>query len=246
MSETLSPLVLSAKAFLDRIKFSRIMRQLGHKPTAFLDVGCGDGRYLHQFADAGISKGRIYGIELMSPSIGKLRAAGFQVFAQRVEECDAIPTDSIDLITMFHVIEHVENPVNVLKRLASWLSPNGILALETPNTESIDRRMFCRWWGGYHIPRHWTLFNQKSMTRFLHESGLQLLDIRFQTGHSFWMYSLHHLLKYNRVMPLPRLAGFFDPMRSRVALSMFTAIDLVRSMFGAKTSAMLVLAKKAN
>ena len=56
MSETLSPFVLRGKAFLDRMKFRSILRRLDRTPQSFLDVGCGDGRYMQQFAEMGIAK----------------------------------------------------------------------------------------------------------------------------------------------------------------------------------------------
>jgi SAM-dependent methyltransferase len=243
MSETLSPLVLRGKAFLDRLKFSGILRSLGRKPSSFLDVGCGDGHYLEMMAGDGVPKERIYGIELgASPA---LKAKGFQVFDQRVEDCTAIPPASLDLVSMFHVIEHLPDPVLTLARIRDWLAPRGLLALETPNLDSWDARLFCaRWWGGYHFPRHWVLFDSQSIRVALEKAGLDVIGIRYQTGHSFWLYSFHHLLRYNRTWPMPRLAALFDPLRSKSMLILFTGFDTLRRMLGFKTSAMLVLARR--
>jgi 2-polyprenyl-3-methyl-5-hydroxy-6-metoxy-1,4-benzoquinol methylase len=246
ISDKLSPIILKGKMLLDRMKFSSILNVLGRAPKSFLDVGCGDGRYLYWFEQNGVPKEQIFGIELVSPAVSKLRAAGFQVFAERVEDCKEIPSNSVDLITMFHVIEHVEDPVAVLAQLTKWLTPGGVLALETPNIDSMDLRVFRRtWWGGYHIPRHWTLFNETSLKRALRQVGLEPVQVRYQTGHSFWLYSFHHLLKFNKRWPVPRFAQMFDPMRSRVALVLFTAFDIVRRTLGARTSAILILARKA-
>ena len=245
MSEKLSPFILKGKAFLDRMKLAGIIRRMQKKPQSYLDVGCGDGRYLYQFANSGMDKSKIFGIDLPSAALPKLRTAGFQIWEGRVENCDTIAPGSIDLITMFHVIEHVEDPVAVLRKLSEWLAPGGVLALETPNTSSIDRRLFASgWWGGFHIPRHWTLFNPKSITLALEKVGLKPLGIVYQTGHSFWLNSFHHSLRYNSKMPMPRLAKWFDPLKSRVILIAVTGFDIVRGKLGAKTSAMLALGEK--
>ena len=62
-------------------------------------------------------------------------------------------------MTMFHVIEHVADPPRVAERVARWLAPGGVFAVETPNLESLDARLFReRYWGGYHFPRHWHLY----------------------------------------------------------------------------------------
>lgn len=246
MSEKLSPFILKGKAFLDRLKLNTILKRMSKKPKSYLDVGCGDGRYLAQFAENGMAKDNIFGIDLPSSAIPKLRKAGFQIWEGRVEDCVSIAPGSIDLITMFHVIEHVEDPIAVLRKLTEWLSPGGVLALETPNTSSMDRRLFSSgWWGGFHIPRHWTIFNAKSITRALEKVKLEPLGIVYQTGHSFWLNSFHHSLRYNKILSLPRLARWFDPLQSRVILIAATGFDIFRKTFGARTSAMLVLAKKS-
>jgi SAM-dependent methyltransferase len=246
MSERLSPLVKRGKDWLDRKKFGSIIAFLGRRPSSFLDIGCGDGRYLRMMAADGVMKGRVLGLDLPSPSVDLLRAEGFTVHEGRVEDCRGIAPRSLDLITMFHVIEHVEDPVAVLKRLGEWLSPEGILALETPCLDSLDARLFrSTWWGGYHIPRHWTLFGVSSIRHALSEAGLEVVAIRHQTGHSFWLYSLHHLARYNALWPSPGLARWFDPMRSRVALIAATGFDIVRRTLGARTSAMLVITRHA-
>jgi hypothetical protein len=145
-------------------------------------------------------------------------------------------------VTMFHVIEHVDNPGMVIGRVRRWLSPGGVFALETPNLDSWDARLFQRtYWGGYHIPRHWNLFTPTSISRLLTNNGLEVMDTVFQTGHSFWMYSLHHAVRYKGKS---RAGAWFDPMKSLVGLAGFTAFDLIRGSLGAKTSAMLVICCK--
>jgi len=245
MSETLSPFVLWGKSVLDRLKFGAILRRMTRPPASFLDIGCGDGHYLDLMAKQGLEPRNIFGIEL-GASQG-LRSKGFQVFDGRVEDCDIVAPGSLDLITIFHVIEHVADPVQVLRRIHDWLSPDGVLALETPNTDSLDARLFrSRWWGGYHFPRHWVLFDPVSIRVALEKAGLEVIAIRYQTGHSFWLYSFHHALRYNARLPMPRLARLFDPLRSKILLMLFTALDIVRRTLGMKTSAMLVLARRKN
>ena len=245
MSETISPVALKGKDFLDRRKFSTILAKTSKAPTSFLDVGCGDGKYLKMFARRGMSKDRIYGLELSAAAVQRLREDGFQTFQRRVEDCTEIPNGSIDLASMFHVIEHVDDPIRVVRRVAEWLAPGGILAIETPNIASLDATMFKRrWWGGYHFPRHWTLFDADSLKRLLEEGGLEVKAFSYQTGHSFWMYSFHHLIKYNAIFRSRWLARWFDPMKGIPMLIGFTGVDILRRMFRARTSAILMIARK--
>jgi O-methyltransferase involved in polyketide biosynthesis len=132
-----------------------------------------------------------------------------------------------------------DTPVaGMLSGVARGLAPGGVFAVETPNLESLDARLFReRYWGGYHIPRHWHLFTPGSLGRLLAEQGLEVTSVRYQTGHSFWMYSVHHWLRYGEP-PRPRLARWFDPFRGLPFLAAFTAWDRLRAALGFRTSAM--------
>lgn len=236
----------AGKALLDRRKLRGIVRALDRPVRTFLDIGCGTGRYLSSMAAQGVPREGIHGLELDAEVVARLRSEGFQAHHDRVETCTAIAPRSLDLATMFHVIEHVASPAAVLARIATWMAPGGVLAVETPNLDSVDARRFRdRWWGGYHIPRHWTLFTPETLQALLRRQGFEPFAVRFQTGHSFWMYSLHHRLAFGD-RPRPRLARWFDPMRSVVPLAGFTLLDLVRGALGARTSAMLVLARRVD
>ena len=82
---------------------------------------------------------------------------------------------------------------------------------------------------------------------FLERHGLEVIDTRYQTGHSFWMYSMHHLTRYHGGSR-PGLSRMFDPFGGWPALPGllgFTALDKVRSGLGMRTSSMLMLARKA-
>ncbi len=232
------------KQQLDRLKLRSILRALGRAPSSFLDIGCGQGRYLRAMAEWGVSRQQIYGLELDEAIVRRLCAEGYRAFCCRVETCESIAPGQIDLATMFHVIEHVDSPRTVVHRVARWLAPGGVFAVETPNIDSLDARLFAdRWWGGYHIPRHWNLFTPETLARLLQDAGFEIVTTRYQTGHSFWMYSLHHRLRYAG-RPHPRAARWFDPFQSLLPLVGFTAFDLLRGRLGFRTSAMLMLARK--
>jgi SAM-dependent methyltransferase len=229
---------------MDRRKLAGIVRAVGRTPQRYLDVGCGDGRYLRTLARRGVPASGLFGLELDETTVERLREQGFGAYCERVETTERFPDGSLDLVTMFHVIEHVASPAVVVDRLTAMLRPGGVLALETPNIDSLDARLFHDGrWGGYHIPRHWHLFNPETLRKLLEERGLEVQTVRYQTGHSFWMYSLHHALRYKE-RPRPGLAKLFDPLSSTVPLIAFTGFDQARSKVGAKTSAMLFIARK--
>ena len=238
------PIALRGKRWLDRRKLRSILSALPRRPRAYLDVGCGDGRFLRLMEQEGVPRAQNYGLDLAPRLVQSLSAEGFQVFGERVEDCKRLPEGGLDLVTMFHVIEHVSDPGAVAASVHRWLAPGGLFALETPNVDSLDARLFAdSYWGGYHIPRHWHLFTPPALERLLRDNGFEVLAVRYQTGHSFWMYSIHHWLRYSS-RPRPRLASWFDPFRGLPFLLLFTAWDMLRAALGQRTSAMLVLARK--
>ena len=187
---------------------------------------------------------RLFGLELDARTVQALAGQGYRALRARVEDCDEVPAATMDLITMFHVIEHVDDPGRAVDRICRWLAPGGVLALETPNVDSLDARLFRRsWWGGYHIPRHWHLFSAQTLARLLTDRGLEVLAVRYQTGHSFWMYSFHHALTFGRHR-FPRLARVFDPLKSLPLLIGFTVLDTLRAALGFRTSSVLVVARR--
>jgi SAM-dependent methyltransferase len=242
--DTIPWIARAGKELLDRRKLNGIVRALGRPVRSYADLGCGTGRYLRAMAQTGVPKDRIHGLELDANVVARLKGEGFQAHHDRVETCTAIAPGSLDLATMFHVIEHVDAPSKVIAKVAEWIAPGGVFALETPNIDSLDaRRLKDRWWGGYHAPRHWTLFSPETLQAMLRDHGFEPFAVRYQTGHSFWMYSLHHRFKYGEPAR-PRLAQFFHPLKSVLPLAGFTAFDLLRGALGFRTSAMLVLARR--
>jgi SAM-dependent methyltransferase len=240
----INPVAVRGKELLDGLKFRGILARLGRTPRAYLDVGCGAGRYLRLLERRGVPRRGLFGLELDRAVVDRLRAEGYSVFAERVEDATSLPEGGFDLVTMFHVLEHVAEPAAVVERVARWLAPDGVFAVETPNLDSLDARLFReRFWGGYHIPRHFQLFTLASLTRLLAAHGLEVESVRYQTGHSFWMYSLHHRLRYGDP-PRPRLARWFDPFRGLPFLAAFTAWDRARAALGSHTSAMLLIVRR--
>lgn len=240
----ISPVAVRAKEWLDQGKMRRIVASLGRQPASYMDIGCGDGRFLRLMEKLGVPRSRNYGLELDERVVLPLQQQGYQAFCERVEDCKRVPDGSLDLITMFHVIEHVDDPASVVRQAARWLAPGGVLAVETPNLDSIDARWFQdTYWGGYHIPRHWNLFHSGTLSKLFSDQGLRVVATRYQTGHSFWMYSLHHWFRYHG-RPMPRLARWFDPIKSLPFLAGFTALDKARASLGFRTSAILMLATK--
>lgn len=230
------------KAILDRSAAKKYLSLLA-RPGKILDVGCGDGRLLGVFFDLGVEKKDLHGLELDEPAVSRAQKNGLQVQRRSFEDAE-YPKETFELIILQQVIEHVGDPAAVLRKIRDLLAPGGHVVLETPNSASWDHALFAsRYWGGYHIPRHFFLFNPRSLTRLLELNGLRVRKIEPLASPSFWIQSVHHWLAERGA---PRfLQNFFRPHASNaLALALFTGLDALGKPF-AITSNMRVIAQKA-
>lgn len=72
---------------------------------------------------------------------------------------------SFDVITGFHVLEHVSDPNHVIENMWKWLKPGGVLYLHVPNIEALEARIFRSYWYGLELPRHLYHFSPISLSR---------------------------------------------------------------------------------
>ncbi len=139
-----------------------------------LDVGCGPGWLLKEME--GWEK---YGVE---PNVDVARHAGFEsdvpcVYIQ--SSVPKLPNIQFDVIVMHHVIEHMEDPAEELKRVHGLLKPGGILLLGTPDFDSVCARRFGENYRLLHDKTHVSLFTRESMTRLLNDSGFTIDRLEF-------------------------------------------------------------------
>jgi 2-polyprenyl-3-methyl-5-hydroxy-6-metoxy-1,4-benzoquinol methylase len=145
------------------------------RPLRILDVGCGSGTLLgllkkHGFDVLGLDYSReaaaIASIENnVEVVVGSLEEAHFE---------DA----SFDLVTLFHVMEHVTNPRQVLAEVRRILKPNGRLVIQVPNIESWQFKLLGEKWYGLDIPRHVIDYSNKSMHQLLNHAGFSVHRVR--------------------------------------------------------------------
>jgi SAM-dependent methyltransferase len=154
---------------------ARRARSLIGPEGSILDIGCGDGSALAKMREHG--NWRLCGVEFDPGAAEKARAKGLDVRTSSLDSAGFEP-NSFDLVRMGHVIEHVVDPVKTVKLVLGLLRPGGYFVGETPNTECLDFRLFGKYWGALHVPRHLAFFNRSSLRSLLEECGFT--DIHLQ------------------------------------------------------------------
>jgi len=142
----------------------------GATPGLVLDVGCGAGRYLRRLADLGW---KVRGIEPSSAAAAAARRDGFAVETATAEGA-VYPVATLDLITMYHSLEHCDRPQLVIEHSVRALKHGGVIAIALCNFDSPGRRFFGAAWPLLEIPRHRYHFTPASLSRLVERSGARV------------------------------------------------------------------------
>jgi len=163
-----------------------------------LDVGCARGDLLSALREAGVRD--VVGVEYSKGAARLVRERGFEVVEGELEDV-AEELGPFDAITMINMIEHVYSPTETMIRAAKLLADGGVVIGETPNHDAWDKRWFGRFWGGYHTPRHITIFHEPSLGMLAERSGLRLLECGNIIQPAHWALSVQNLMRAKEVGP---------------------------------------------
>jgi SAM-dependent methyltransferase len=163
----------------------------GVTPARMLDVGCGSGDLLEQFARQGWE---IYGIDPSASAVAAAAKRGAIVHQGTLRDQPWQP-GSFALITFQHALEHIDEPVDALKHASSLLAPGGLLVIDVPNWACWQRRLLFRSrWHPLELPRHLQHFSPRALERLASVLGLSVGTVGTTSSVPVAAYSLHYAL----------------------------------------------------
>ena len=148
----------------------RLLRRGAPPPARLLDVGAGRGRFVAAARAAGYDAS---GIEPSARGVAAARSAYGVDLAQATIDDAAVAPGSCDAITVWHVLEHIDDPAGALVRVLSWLRPGGVLLIGVPNLASAQARVSGGRWFHLDAPRHRTHFTSEGLHLLLHRLGAE-------------------------------------------------------------------------
>ena len=156
-----------------------------------LDIGAGTGDFLR------VAKGRGWKVMGIEPEVKARDRAGEKgIFLQnsqdRVEE-------TFEVITLWHVLEHIPNLKEEIDFLKEHLNQEGLLIIAVPNYRSRDAQYYKEYWAAYDVPRHLWHFSKESIRLLFEEKGFELIEIKPMFFDAFYVSLLSEKYKSGKM-----------------------------------------------
>jgi len=175
-----NPVMEMAIGFFRKIRVNAVINQSGLKEGRILDIGCGRGLMLSEFKRKGWE---CYGVEQSEQSAERAKESlGNNILIQPDLKSCHFQSDHFDVITLWHVFEHLSNPLENLSEIKRILKPNGTVIIEVPNFGSWQAHIKRERWLYLEAPRHLYHYSKKGLENVVESQGF---SIKNTTTHSY-------------------------------------------------------------
>lgn len=170
----------------------KIINRFSEVKGSLLDVGAGTGDFLLCSKKGGWE---IQGIE---PN-DKARKLAKEKGVDLLEDITQITNEKFDIITLWHVLEHVPDLDNYIFKLKALLKDNGTLVVAVPNYKSYDAQHYKEFWAAFDVPRHLWHFTKKSIQSLFSKSNMKVVKILPMVFDSFYVSLLSEKYKKSKI-----------------------------------------------
>jgi len=170
-----------------------------------LDIGAGTGDFLKTANEKGWE---VAGVEpnKKARNVAQLKKINLQ------ESIDSFAGQKFDVVTLWHVLEHLPDLQNTIHKIEQLVKKNGVLLIAVPNFKSFDAKYYKEFWAAYDVPRHLWHFSQDSMQQ-LFSSEFELQKIKPMIFDAFYVSLLSE--KYKKGKPFS-IKAFFIGLQSNI------------------------------
>jgi 2-polyprenyl-3-methyl-5-hydroxy-6-metoxy-1,4-benzoquinol methylase len=161
---------------------------------SILDIGCGSGELLNLFK---LNNWETLGIE-PNQSARDFAKTNYNISILNENELSSIPSNSKDVITLWHVLEHVSGLNERMLELKRILKNDGVIFIAVPNRTSFDAEYYGKFWAAYDVPRHLYHFSQETMKRLLEKNNFSLVNILPMRFDSYYVSMLSEKYKSDK------------------------------------------------
>ena len=195
---------IKRKAIRDKVKLINSYQPVKGR---ILDIGAGTGDFLLECKNQNWD---ILGIEPNDKAKGIAVGKGIK-FGDTIEKLES---NSFDVITMWHVLEHVPDVEHQVAELKRLLKPSGTIIIAVPNFKSYDAKYYKEFWAAYDVPRHLWHFSKTAIEKLFDKQNMNLEDIKPMWFDSFYVSLLSEKYKSGK---MNFISGFFIGLISNVS-----------------------------
>jgi SAM-dependent methyltransferase len=182
----------------------RLIERLQKGIGTIMDVGTGTGDFLKY---AQMNGWEVYGVEPNDHARERAHQKGVSVYRSLAAQKEP----AYDVITFWHVFEHLKNPEESIEEVSAALNPGGWLVIAVPNYRSFDARFYKEYWAGYDVPRHLWHFSKDSIRHLFASKGYELLKVVPLWLDAFYVSWLSETYRKNALAPIKGfLIGFLS------------------------------------
>jgi len=195
-----------------RQKGTQIIKQSGKKTGTLLDYGCGTGSFLAHMKSLGWDT---IGLE-PSPDARKVAHNEYGLNLQPIEDIWNLRSKSVDVITLWHVLEHVHRLNDTIAQLTHLLKDDGLLVIAVPNVTAWDAQHYQQFWAAYDVPRHLYHFSIGTMERLMAKHQLIVYERKLMPFDAFYVSMLSEKYKNNGLGIGGLFRAFINGLRSNI------------------------------
>ncbi|MDQ3190630.1 MAG: class I SAM-dependent methyltransferase [Bacteroidota bacterium] len=186
-----------------------LINQLSDKGS-ILDIGCGTGEFLNVCKNNGWFS---LGIE-PDEDARLLAKNNYDLNIKDEAHVDLLESNSFDVITMWHVLEHVPDLNQRMKELYRLLKENGVIVIAVPNASSADAAFYGKFWAAYDVPRHLYHFSKKTIISLFEKYNMNCIKVLPMKFDSFYVSLLSEKYKKGKVN---LFKGFINGLSSNLS-----------------------------
>ncbi|MCD8443475.1 class I SAM-dependent methyltransferase [Tenacibaculum finnmarkense] len=184
----------------------KLINSFKSEEKTILDIGAGTGDFLKVCKE---NNWKVSGVE---PS-EKARSFASKKNIELQEDISNYKGKQFDVISLWHVLEHIPNLIEYTNQLKKLLKPNGVLIIAVPNYKSYDAKKYKEFWAAYDVPRHLWHFSQTAIKKIFATTNMKVVKILPMKFDAFYVSLLSEKYKNNTSKPI---SAFFTGLTSNI------------------------------
>ena len=172
----------------------RVVERYQRERGLLMDVGAGTGEFVRHAQDHGW---KAFGVEPNDRARELSHQKGLPVYKSLTREKNSV----YDVITLWHVLEHMEDLDRGIREISATLKPGGWLIIALPNFRSLDARHYGSFWAAYDVPRHLWHLSRNSVRKIFLSRGYALVAVKPMWFDAFYISWLSEKYRKNPLAP---------------------------------------------